>query len=244
MAMLQLVDIRKTYRLGPVEVEVLKGIHLDVEAGDLLSIMGPSGSGKSTLMNILGLLSRQSAGSYHVNGRDVSSMNDREVSTFRNANIGFVFQSFNLLGHLTALENAALPLVYRGVDRREMRRRAGDLLQRVGMGDRLDHKPDQLSGGQKQRVAIARALVGNPAAVLADEPTGALDTSTAEDVMRLLARLNQEEEVAVVIITHDPEVSRQCRRHVLIQDGMLLEDVNEQRNAPDARNRREISARQ
>ena len=225
MAMLRLVDIRKSYRLGPVEVEVLKGIHLEVAAGDLLSIMGPSGSGKSTLMNILGLLSRPTAGSYFVNGRDVSTMNDQELSGFRNASIGFVFQSFNLLGHLTALDNAALPLVYRGLDRGEGRRRAGDILEKVGMGDRLDHKPDQLSGGQKQRVAIARALVGKPAAVLADEPTGALDSSTAEDVMRLLARLNREEEIAVVIITHDPEVSRQCRRRTRIRDGMLVEDA-------------------
>ena len=223
MTMLRLVDIRKSYRLGPVEVEVLKGIHLDVEEGDLLSIMGPSGSGKSTLMNILGLLSRQTTGSYFVNGRDASTMNDGELSAFRNANIGFVFQSFNLLGHLTALDNAALPLVYRGFDRRETRRHAGDILEKVGMGDRLDHKPDQLSGGQKQRVAIARALVGKPGAVLADEPTGALDSNTADEVMRLLASLNREEGVAVVIITHDPEVSRRCRRRALIRDGMLLE---------------------
>ncbi len=222
--MLQLVDIRKSYRLGPDEVQVLNGIHLDVEAGDLLSIMGPSGSGKSTLMNILGLLSRQTGGSYLVNGRDASTMDDRELSTFRNASIGFVFQSFNLLGHLTALDNAALPLVYRGLDRRERRRRAGDILEKVGMADRLDHKPNQLSGGQKQRVAIARALAGAPAVVLADEPTGALDSHTAEDVMRLLAHLNREEGITVVIITHDPEVSRQCRRRTRIRDGLLVAD--------------------
>ena len=222
--MLELSDIRKTYRLGPVEVEVLKGIDLRIEAGDLISIMGPSGSGKSTLMNILGLLGRPTAGSYRLNGRDVSSMGDRELSAFRNAHIGFVFQSFNLLGHLTALENAALPLVYRGLGRREVRRRARDILEKVGMGDRLDHRPDQLSGGQKQRVAIARALVGTPTAVLADEPTGALDSDTAEEVMRLLIQLNREERVAVVIITHDPTISLQCRRRALIRDGELLED--------------------
>ncbi len=222
--MLRLVDIRKSYRLGPVDVEVLKGIHLDVEAGDLLSIMGPSGSGKSTLMNILGLLSRQTGGSYLVNGRDASTMDDRELSTFRNASIGFVFQSFNLLGHLTALDNAALPLVYRGLAWRERRRRAGEILEKVGMADRLDHKPDQLSGGQKQRVAIARALAGAPAVVLADEPTGALDSHTADDVMRLLADLNREEGIAVVIITHDPEVARRCRRRARIRDGLLVTD--------------------
>ena len=222
--MLELSDIRKSYRLGPVEVEVLKGIDLRVEAGDFISIMGPSGSGKSTLMNILGLLGRQSGGSYRVDGRDVSTMNDRELSAFRNEHIGFVFQSFTLLGHLTALENAALPLVYRGLGRREVRRRAQEILEKVGMGDRLDHRPDQLSGGQKQRVAIARALVGTPTAVLADEPTGALDSDTADEVMRLLIQLNREERVAVVIITHDPAISLQCRRRALIRDGELLED--------------------
>ena len=225
--MLELADIRKTYRLGPVEVEVLKGIDLRVEAGDLVSIMGPSGSGKSTLMNILGLLGRPTSGSYRVGGRDVSTMNDRELSSVRNEHIGFVFQSFNLLGHLTALENVALPLVYRGTGRRDARRRAGDILEKVAMGDRLDHRPEQLSGGQKQRVAIARALVGSPSAVLADEPTGALDSDTAEEVMQLLIRLNREERVAVVIITHDPAVSLQCRRRALIRDGELLEDSRE-----------------
>ena len=225
--MLQLSGIRKTFTVGPVEVEVLKGIDLRVGAGDLVSIMGPSGSGKSTLMNILGLLDRPTSGSYRLDGRDVSTMNDRELSDLRNENIGFVFQSFNLLGHLTALENTGLPLVYRGTGRQEARHLAQDILEKVGMGSRLDHRPDQLSGGQKQRVAIARALVGTPSAVLADEPTGALDSDTAEEVMQLLIRLNREERVAVVIITHDPTVSMQCSRRVLIRDGVLLEDTRE-----------------
>ena len=225
--MLQLSGIRKTFTVGPVEVEVLKGIDLRVGAGDLVSIMGPSGSGKSTLMNILGLLDRPTSGSYRLDGRDVSTMNDRELSELRNENIGFVFQSFNLLGHLTALENTGLPLVYRGTGRQEARHLAQDILEKVGMGSRLDHRPDQLSGGQKQRVAIARALVGTPSAVLADEPTGALDSDTAEEVMQLLIRLNREERVAVVIITHDPTVSMQCSRRVLIRDGVLLEDTRE-----------------
>ena len=177
--MLQLVDIEKTYRLGPVEVAVIKGVRLEVEAGDLLSIMGPSGSGKSTLMNILGLLGPPSAGTYLLNGRDVTTMNDSELSSFRNVHIGFVFQSFNLLSHLTALENVALPLLYRGMGGAEIRRRVGEILEKVGMADRAGHRPDQLSGGQKQRVAIARALVGTPSVVLADEPTGALDADTA-----------------------------------------------------------------
>ncbi len=222
--MLQLTGIGKWFQLGTLKVDVLRGVDLEVAEGDLLSIMGPSGSGKSTLMNIIGLLGRPSSGRYLVNGRDVSTMSDRELSVFRNAHIGFVFQSFNLLDRLTALENAALPLVYRGLGRREARRRAAEILEKVGMQDRLDHRPDQLSGGQKQRVAIARALVGTPAAVLADEPTGALDSDTAEEVMNLLIRLNREEGVAVVIITHDPVISMQCRRRTLIRDGVLLED--------------------
>ena len=222
--MLELVNVRKTFRLGPVEVEVLRGVHLAVAPGDLLSIMGPSGSGKSTLMNILGLLGRPSGGAYRLDGRDVSNMDDHELSALRNTHIGFVFQSFNLLSHLSALENVTLPLVYRRLGRREMRRRAEAMLGKVGMGDRLDHRPDQLSGGQKQRVAIARALVGKPAVVLADEPTGALDSDTADDVMRLLIRLNAEDGIAVVIITHDPLISYQCTRRALIRDGALLED--------------------
>ncbi len=225
--MLELSDIRNSFCLGPVEVEVLKGVDLRVEAGDLMSIMGPSGSGKSTLMNILGLLGRPTSGSYRLNGRDVSTMNDRQLSAFRNRHIGFVFQSFNLLGHLTALENAALPLIYRGVGRREARRRAEDILEKVGIGDRLDHRPDQRSGVQKQRVAIARALDGTPSAVLADEPTGALDSNAAEEVMELLIRLNREEGFAVVVITHDATVSRQSRHRALIRDGELLEDRRE-----------------
>ena len=229
--MLELTDIRKTFRLGPVEVEVLRDVRLEVAAGDLLSIMGPSGSGKSTLMNILGLLGRPTGGTYRLNGRDVASMNDRELSAFRNAHIGFVFQSFNLLAHLTAQENVALPLHYRRLGRREARRRSRAILGKVGMGDRLDHRPDQLSGGQKQRVAIARALVGEPAVVLADEPTGALDSDTADEVMRLLIRLNREDGIAIVIITHDPVISLQCTRRALIRDGALLVDERAPRDA-------------
>ena len=221
--MLQLVDIEKSFKLGTLTVDALRGVSLDVAAGDLLSIMGPSGSGKSTLMNIVGLLGRPTAGSYFLNGRNVSSMKDRELSAFRNANIGFVFQSFNLLDHLTAQENVAVPLVYRGLGRGEIRRRARAILEKVGMGERLGHKPDQLSGGQKQRVAIARALVGEPAVVLADEPTGALDSDTAEDVMQLLIRLNREERNTIVIITHDPLIARRCTRQAHIRDGLLAE---------------------
>ena len=222
--MLELLDIEKAYRLGPVNVEVLNGVCLDVEAGEFVSIMGPSGSGKSTLMNIIGLLGRPSGGSYLLNGRDVSSMNDNELSGFRNANIGFVFQAFNLLPLLTALENVSVPLVYRGLEGREIRRRAREILEKVGMGDRLGHKPDQLSGGQKQRVAIARALVGTPAVVLADEPTGALDSGTADEVMQLLIQLNREEGITILIITHDPAIALHCKRRTLIRDGVLVEE--------------------
>ena len=219
--MLQLVDIRKSFKLGTLTVDALRGVDLEVAEGDLLSIMGPSGSGKSTLMNIIGLLGKPTAGSYFLDGRDVSAMKDRELSAFRNRHIGFVFQSFNLLDHLTALENVAVPLVYRGLSRGEIRRRARAILAKVGMEDRLGHRPDQLSGGQKQRVAIARALVGAPSVVLADEPTGALDSDTAEDVMQLLIRLNREERNTIIIITHDPAIARRCTRQATIRDGLL-----------------------
>ena len=221
--MLCLVDIAKSYRLGTLTVEVLRGVNLEVAEGDLLSIMGPSGSGKSTLMNIIGLLGKPTAGSYFVNGRDVVSMNDRELSSFRNANIGFVFQSFNLLDRLTALENVGMPLVYRGLGRGPIWSRARTMLEKVGMGDRLGHRPDQLSGGQKQRVAIARALVGEPSVVLADEPTGALDSDTADGVMDLLIQLNVEERITILIITHDAAIARRCTRQAMIGDGVLRE---------------------
>ena len=220
---MRLSDVSKSFALGTLAIDVLRGVDLEVAKGDLLSIMGPSGSGKSTLMNIIGLLGRPTTGSYFLNGREVASMKDRELSAFRNASIGFVFQSFHLLGHLTALDNVAVPLVYRRMNRRQIRRRARAILEKVGMGDRLGHKPDQLSGGQKQRVAIARALVGEPAVVLADEPTGALDSSTADEVMQLLIGLNCEERITILIITHDPVIAEQCTRRTLIRDGVLLE---------------------
>ncbi len=221
--MLQLVGIEKSFMLGSVEIKVLRGVDLEVAEGDFLSIMGPSGSGKSTLMNIIGLLGRPTAGAYLLHGSDVWSMNDDQLSAFRNRQIGFVFQSFNLMPYLTALENVGLSLVYRGVGAREAKRRSMAMLEKVGMGDRTDHLPGQLSGGQKQRVAIARALVGEPAVILADEPTGALDTATAGEVMELLIRLNEEERITIVIITHDSDVAAQCRRRTRINDGMLVE---------------------
>ena len=221
--MLQLVGIRKSYMLGSVEVEVLRGVDLAVNQGDLLSIMGPSGSGKSTLMHIIGLLGRPSAGSCLLHGEDVWSMNDDQLSTFRNRNIGFVFQSFNLMPYLSSVENVGLPLVYRGLGSREARHRSLAMLEKVGIGDRAEHLPGQLSGGQRQRVAIARALVGEPAIVLADEPTGALDAATASEVMELLIRLNANDRITIVIITHDPKVAAQCARRSRIDDGVLVE---------------------
>ena len=222
---LRLVDVRKTYRIGPVTTEVLRGVDLEVEAGDLVSIMGPSGSGKTTLMNIVGLLDRPGSGRHVLDGRDVSGLGDDALARLRNAHIGFVFQAFHLLPRLTAVENVCVPLVYRGTGRWEARRRARAMLERIGMGDRLEHRPDQLSGGQKQRVAIARALVGGPALLLADEPTGALDGDTAGETMALLLELNAEQGVTVLIITHDPAVARRCTRRMRINDGRLREEA-------------------
>ena len=228
--MLRLVDVRKSYRIGPATREVLQGVRLEVNAGDLVSIMGSSGSGKTTLMNIIGLLDRPGAGACFLNGRDVSGLTDDELSALRNEHIGFVFQSFQLLPQLTALENVCLPLVYRGMGLAEMRQRAHAMLERTGMHDWAEHRPDQLSGGQKQRVAIARALAGEPALLLADEPTGALDADTAAEVMTLLLQLNSEQGVTILIITHDPRVASRCARQLRIRDGRLLE--KETRAAP------------
>ena len=206
-------------------MEVLRGVDLEVDRGDFVSIMGASGSGKSTLMNIIGLLDAPSSGSYSLDGLEVSAMTDNRRSAIRNARIGFVFQSFHLLPRLTALENVRLPLMYRGAGAAEMDRRAHGALERVGMAERAGHKPNELSGGQQQRVAIARALAGEPAIVLADEPTGALDPSTGNDIMNLFAELNGEEGTTLIVITHDPEVALRCSRRTRIEDGALREEA-------------------
>lgn len=224
--MLRLTDIRKRYAVGPATVQVLSGVDLEVGQGDLVSIVGASGSGKSTLMNIIGLLDSPSSGSYVLDGREVSSMSDDRKSAIRNASLGFVFQSFHLLPRLTAIENAGIPLVYRGLSGGEIRRRAGMALDQVGMGDRVGHRPGELSGGQQQRVAIARALVGDPAVVLADEPTGALDPATGSEIMDLSVQLNRQEETTVIVITHDPEVAARCTRRTRIGDGVLHEEAS------------------
>ena len=221
--MLTLIDIHKTYTLGPLDVEVLRGVSMELAAGDFVSIMGPSGSGKSTLMNIMGLLDQPSRGSYLLDGRDMSTLSDSELSRLRNAKIGFVFQSFHLLPRMTALENVSLPLVYRGLKPREIDRRARRMLERVAMLDRAEHKPRELSGGQQQRVAIARALIGEPALVLADEPTGALDPDTGAEILHLFQQLNRDDGATLVIITHDHGVARQCQRQMSIAHGRLRE---------------------
>jgi len=221
--MLRLGEIRRGYVTGPVTTEILKGVRLDVHRGDLLSIMGPSGCGKSTLMNIIGLLDRPTSGSYMLNGREIRAMSDSELSAVRNASIGFVFQSFYLLPRPTAWENVGVPLVYRGWRTPAVRRRAREMLDKVGMGARADHRPGALSGGQQQRVAIARALVGEPGILLADEPTGALDPDTGREIMELFVELNANEQVTVVIITHDQGVARQCHRRTRMVEGVLYE---------------------
>ncbi len=220
--MLTLRDIRKSYRIGPTEVDVLKGVNLEVQQGELLSIMGQSGCGKSTLMNVIGLLDRPTSGSFMLDGAEVSYTDDDALSEIRNQRIGFVFQQYFLLSRLTALENVALPLIYRSTTGTDHHHRCMDLLKRVGMADRAHHRPNELSGGQQQRVAIARALVGSPSLILADEPTGALDTQVGGEIMDLFKILNAEEGITVVIITHDPGIARQCKRVARMQDGVIL----------------------
>ncbi|MCP9952802.1 ABC transporter ATP-binding protein [Actinomadura madurae] len=208
-----------------VDVTALHGVSLRIDEGEFVAILGPSGSGKSTLMHLLGCLDRPTTGTLRISGRDASRLSDGELAELRNARVGFVFQSFHLLARTSALDNVALPLVYRGVPRSERRRRATAALATVGLDHRLGHRPGQLSGGEQQRVAIARALVGDPGVVLADEPTGNLDTRTGHDVMDLLDRLNSERGVAVVLVTHEPDIAERARRQVHLRDGRIERDV-------------------
>ena len=221
--MLVFEDIYKSYQVGPTALDVLKGISITVEKGELLAIVGPSGCGKSTLMNIIGLLDKPSAGNYYIEGEKVGYDDDRILSSIRNKNIGFVFQQYYLLPRLNALDNVGLPLSYRNVPKTEIADRARDYLTRVEMQDRAHHKPDEMSGGQQQRVAIARALVGKPTLILADEPTGALDSSTGQDIMNLFKKVNEEEGVTVIIITHDQKIAAQCRRSLKMIDGRICD---------------------
>ena len=222
-AVIDIQRITKTYVNGKLSVPVLYGIDLQVNKGEFVSIMGPSGSGKSTFMNILGCLDRPTTGSYHLNGDEVATLSDDELAFVRNKQIGFVFQSFNLLTKLTALENVALPMIYAGMDKKSRNERAAALLSSVGLGDRMDHLPSELSGGQRQRVAIARALANNPAIIMADEPTGNLDSKSTIDVMNIFRGL-YEEGRTIILVTHEPEIATYASRNVVLRDGLIVED--------------------
>jgi len=220
-------DIRKVYQVGSVEVRALDGVSLSIGKNEYVAIMGPSGSGKSTLMNILGCLDTPSSGRYVLNGTDVSEMGDDALADVRNAEIGFIFQTFNLLPRYTALENVVLPLVYAGVGRNERMERGKKVLESVSLGDRMDHKPNEMSGGQRQRVAVARALVNNPAIILADEPTGNLDTKTSIDIMHLFEDIYARGNT-IIVVTHEEDIAQHARRIVRLRDGRIESDkVNE-----------------
>ncbi|MDV5972380.1 UNVERIFIED_CONTAM: ABC transporter ATP-binding protein [Streptococcus canis] len=224
--LMQLKNIVKSYKNGDQDLNVLKGIDLTVYEGEFLAIMGPSGSGKSTLMNIIGLLDRPTSGDYTLNGTEVEVLNDRKLAKVRNEEIGFVFQQFFLLAKLTALQNVELPLIYAGVSVSKRRERAKKFLEKVELGMRMKHLPSELSGGQKQRVAIARALVNNPSIILADEPTGALDTKTGQQIMELLTELNKEGKT-IIMVTHEPEIADFATRKIVIRDGEITVDTTE-----------------
>ncbi|CAB4363624.1 MAG: ATP-binding cassette domain-containing protein [Actinobacteria bacterium] len=226
MALIECTDLTKTYRLGDDVVKALDGVTLTIDAGDFVAIAGPSGSGKSTLANVIGGLDRPDSGQVMVNGMNLATAKDKQLSAYRNSNVGFVFQSFNLQVHETALENVISPLVIGGVGRKKERRLAGlAALEKVGLADRAHHKPTQLSGGQRQRVAIARALVNNPSVVIADEPTGNLDSARGVEVMEELARLNREDGITLIVITHDTGVAERATRVLTIIDGKVSERV-------------------
>jgi putative ABC transport system ATP-binding protein len=224
MPLIETVDLWKTYRMGSEEIHALRGVSVDIERGEYVAIMGPSGSGKSTLMNLIGCLDTPSRGSYRLNGRQVGTLDDNELARIRNEEIGFVFQTFNLLPRATALRNVELPLVYAGVPARERDRRARGALERVELSSRVEHRPNELSGGQRQRVAIARALVNNPSILLADEPTGNLDSKTGQDIMALFSRLHEAGHT-IILVTHEADIAVFARRTIQLRDGQVDSDV-------------------
>lgn len=243
MELIQLRDICKVYDLGEVKVEALKNVSLQIKQGEYVALVGQSGSGKSTLMNTLGCLDRPTSGSYLLAGQEIARMSNDERAIVRNQRIGFVFQNFNLLARTSALENVELPLLYaKGVSARQRHQRAKELLQRVGLGDRLDHHPGQLSGGQQQRVAIARALVNNPSILMCDEPTGNLDSRTSKEVIQLFRKLNEEHAITLILVTHDQAVARTARRIVVLRDGEVVQDTSEFAQAMQALHSGEIDA--
>jgi putative ABC transport system ATP-binding protein len=227
-ALIELRDVERVYDMGPVQVRALDGVSLTIDSGEYVAIMGPSGSGKSTLMNLIGCLDTPSKGSYRLNGREVANLSDDELAAIRNREIGFIFQTFNLLPRTDALQNVELPLIYSGVSRQERRERARAALEAVGLGDRLDHRPNEMSGGQRQRVAIARALVNGPSLLLADEPTGNLDSRTGEEIMALVDSL-QERGNTILLVTHEEELALRAARVVRLRDGRIVSDT---RNRP------------
>jgi putative ABC transport system ATP-binding protein len=221
--LIEIRDLVKVYQMGDATVRALDGVNVDLDRGEYVAIMGPSGSGKSTLMNLIGCLDTPTSGSYHLNGQNVAELNDDELARIRNKEVGFVFQTFNLLSRTSALENVEVPLVYAGVSRQERHRKAKEMLAAVGLGDRMHHQPNELSGGQRQRVAVARALINGPSILLADEPTGNLDSKTGAEIMELFGKLNQAGNT-IVLVTHEEDIAAHARRVVRLRDGKVLED--------------------